>query len=207
MSKNYVIPAKTDIELTGNTKPTYNSYLSTSYFDGTGKAHYGVDLTSGLYTAIGNGKVIYANPTNVGGGIVVEHEWTDTHVLYAIYWHGKPLFKVGDKVTANDYVTNSLQPNIKSLGSMGKHTHFELRAVPKDRGFTYNDKYRQCQAVDPFSILKLRDESVKVGTKLKNYLAYRGFDISPVSASTSAADIISKISGEDIKKALVSLIK
>ena len=205
MSKNYVIPAKTDIELTGNTKPTYNSYLSASYFDGTGKPHYGADLTAGLYTAIGDGKVIYANPTNVGGGIVVEHEWTDTHVLYAICWHGKPLFKVGDKVTANDYVTNSQQPDIKSLGSMGKHTHFELRAVPKGRGFTYNDKYRQCQAIDPFSILTLRNNAVRVGAKLQNYLAYRGFDISPASAS-SAAEILDKISGEDIKKALLVLI-
>ena len=206
MSKNYVIPAKTDIELTGNTKPTCNSYLSTSYFDGTGKPHYGVDLTAGLYTAIGDGKVIYANPTNVGGGIVVEHEWTDTHVLYAIYWHGKPLHKVGDKVTANDYVTNSQQPDVKSLGSMGKHTHFELRAVPKGRGFAYNDKYRQCQAVDPFSILKLRNNAVKVGAKLQNYLTYRGFDISTVSASTSAAEILNKISAEDIKKALLGII-
>ena len=206
MSRNYVIPAKTDIELTGSTNPTYNSYLSTSYFDGTGKAHYGVDLVAGLYTAIGEGKVIYTNPTNVGGGIVIEHEWTDTHVLYALYWHGKPLFKVGDKVAANDYVTNSLQPDAKSLGSMGKHTHFELRVVPKGRDFTYNDKYRQCQAIDPFSVLTLRSDAVKVGTKLQNYLAYRGLDISPVSASVSPADIISKISGEDIKKALLGLV-
>ncbi len=204
MSK-YVIPAKTDIELTGSTKPTYNSYLSASYFDGTGKAHYGADLVAGLYTAIGDGKVIYVNPTNVGGGIVIEHEWTDTHVLYALYWHGKPLHKVGDKVTANDYVTNSQQPDVKSLGSMGKHTHFELRAVPKGRGFTYNDKYRQCQAIDPFSILTLRSDTVKVGAKLQNYLAYRGFDISPVTAS-SAAEILNKISGEDIKKSILNLI-
>lgn len=204
MNKNYFIPAKTDIELTGSENPTYNSYLSTSYFNGIGKPHYGADLVAGLYTAIGAGEVIYVNPTNIGGGIVVKHEWTGTHDLWAFYWHGKPLFKVGDKVTEKNYVTNSLEPD-KSLGSMGKHTHLELRVVPKGRAFNYNDPLRQFQVIDPFSILKLRDESVKVGAKLKNYLAYRGFDISPVESSVT--DIIGKINADDFKNALLKLIR
>lgn len=210
MNKKYYIPAKSDIELTGSTNPTYNSYLSQSYFDGEKAPHYGADLTAGMYTAIGDGVVIYVNPTNVGGGIVIRHEWTKTHDLLALYWHGKPLKNQGDKVTAEDYVTNSLQPD-KSLGTMGKHTHFELRVVPKGRAFTYNDKYRQCQAIDPFGVLKLRSSSVKVGGKLQNYIEYRGIcidpDPAPAPASPSPAEAFSSLNAEDIKAALLALLK
>lgn len=205
MIKKYVIPAKSDIDLTGSVKPTYNGYLSTSYKEGEGSPHYGADLTAGLYTAIGDGTVIYVNPTNVGGGIVIRHAWTDTHDLLALYWHGCPLKRVGVKVTADDYVTDSLHPD-KSLGKMGKHTHFELRVVPKGRAFAYNDKYRQCQAIDPFSVLCLRSPNVKVGAKLCNYLEYRGIDIDPAPAK-SATDIIVGASADDIKAALLALLQ
>lgn len=206
--KNYYVPAKEYIELTGSTKPTYNGYLSASYYEGENKPHYGMDLMAGLYTAIGDGEVIYVNPTNVGGGIVIRHEWTDTHDLLALYWHGKPLFKTGDKVTADDYVTNSLKPD-KSLGKMGMHTHFELRIVPKNHDFVYYDRFRQCQVVDPFGILKVRDRA-ELGEKLLKYLSYRGIDVHRAhvvlpTEKMTAVQAIEKINAHDIKGALLKL--
>lgn len=202
--KTYFVPAKTDIELTGSTKPTYNGYLSLSYFEGADAPHYGMDLVAGMYTAIGSGEVIYVNPTNVGGGIVVKHEWTENHDLFALYWHGKPLANIGQKVSENDYLTDSRIPDA-SLGSLSKHTHFEIRIVEKGRPFVYNDQFRQYQAIEPMCILQLRSNSVIVGNNLKNYLAYRGIDISP-KTEPSAADVISKLSGDDIKKAILNLM-
>lgn len=177
MAKKYFIPAKTDIELTGTVAPYFNSYLSPSYMEGTsGQLHYGMDCVPGKYTAIGKGKVEYANPYDVGGGVVIRHEWSDTHDLFALFWHGKPLVKVGDEVTEEVYVTDSRIPD-KSIGKMGNHTHFEVRIVEKGKKFKYHDPARPCQAKDPFSLLYKRSSKVKIGDKLCKNLAYKGIEI------------------------------
>lgn len=178
--KDFYYPVKQSIECTGSTPPDYNGFLAPDYKAATGKDHYGIDLNPGWYTAIGDGVVDKVYPTNVGGGIVIRHSFDDTHDLLALYWHGKPgymkqdksfyIWKVGDKVTANDYVTDSSRPD-KSIGTMGKHTHFELRIVPKGHKFEYYDKYRPIQALNPTAFLTLRD-GVKLGDKIKKYIEY-----------------------------------
>lgn len=169
--EDYVLPAKEKIELTGTTKPYYNSFLSPSYFKGTKKSHYGVDIVSGMYTAIGNGVVDYVDNSS-GGGVVVRHELNENFDLLAIYWHGLPLVKVGAKVDSDTYVTNSKKP-YDTIGTMGKHTHFEIRKIPKGHKFKYFDEDRPSQAIDPLK-LKARNKKVSIGTKIKSNKIHKG---------------------------------
>jgi len=186
----FVLPVKFSIELTGSTKPYYNSYLSPSYFKAIKKQHYGCDLTRGPYTAIGDGIVESVSKT-VGGGIVIRHNFDNDHDMFAIYWHGIPKFKRGSKVNEFDYITDSTKPysikeekyrfsyyygKDKIVKYMGKHTHFELRIVPKGHKWNYYDVNRAKQCIDPL-LLKPRNPNIKIGQKIQNYLKYKKYDI------------------------------
>ena len=170
--KKFYLPCNQSIELTGSVKPFYNGYKSKSYFKSTNKVHFGVDLVPGLYTSIGtNGKVIYSNPNNVGGGIVISYDLDNDLELWAMYWHGKPLYKKGEIIKDNtEYVTDSRRP---APMKFGKHTHFELRIVKKRTSFNYY-KNRVLDVCCPY-VLKPKNNLIKIGEKFKNNAEMWGF--------------------------------
>lgn len=173
----WVLPCKNYIEMTGNTGPEYNGYDVPSYEAAVGHPHSGVDIVASDYTAIADGVVVRRNAHDRGGYIIVEYPYSETEKLWQIMYHGKPLKYVGDKVTKDDYITDSRIPDWASMDGMSAHTHFELRLVPINQGFSGGDGtnwwyYKQMeQSFDPLTLCTKRHSDVLIGNRMKEYMA------------------------------------
>lgn len=168
----FVLPCKNYIEMTGSTGPEYNGWNVPSYEKAVGYPHSGCDIVPTDYTSIGEGKVIKVDKYSVGGLIVVELPYNATHKIIQIMYHGKPLKKVGDIVTSNDYITDSSKPHWDSMKGMGAHTHFELRLFPINQELKSGwwDYKRMEQSFDPLTLCEKRSANVGIGPKMKDYI-------------------------------------